>query len=95
MMRKADYEKNSIHFGFIIVSPQMRGRGVGKAMVSQALKYAGEILGMERATLGVFENNPAARHCYEAAGFEAEELSTETFSLHGTDWAVVNMAARL
>ena len=64
LMRKADYGKKSIHFGFIVVSPRLRGMGAGRAMVSQALKYAGEILGMERVTLGVFENNPAARRCY-------------------------------
>lgn len=95
MMRRADYEKNSIHFGFIVVSPRMRGKGAGKSMMSQALKYAEEILGMERATLGVFENNPAARHCYEAAGFQAKGMSEEFFSWRGTGWAVVNMEARL
>ncbi|MCI8466248.1 MAG: GNAT family N-acetyltransferase [Lachnospiraceae bacterium] len=93
MMRKADYENERIHFGFIILSPRMRGKGAGKAMVSQALKYAGEILGMERATLGVFENNPAARHCYEAAGFQAESRDLDAFRYHGESWAITNMAA--
>lgn len=95
MMRKADYEKKSIHFGFIVAAPEMRGKGVGKAMVSQALKYAGEILGMERATLGVFENNPAARHCYEAAGFRAVGMTPDAFRYHGECWPVIDMAARL
>ncbi len=93
LMRKADYEKNSVHFGFIVVSPGMRGKGAGRAMVSQALTYAGEILGMERATLGVFENNPAARRCYEAAGFRAEGAAKDMFQYHGEPWTVVEMAA--
>ncbi|MCI8549445.1 MAG: GNAT family N-acetyltransferase [Lachnospiraceae bacterium] len=95
LMRKADYGKRSIHFGFIVVSPRLRGKGAGRAMVSQALKYAGEILGMERVTLGVFENNPAARRCYEAAGFQAEGITPDVFRYQGKSWAVVDMAADL
>ncbi len=95
LMRKADYGKKSIHFGFIVVSPRLRGMGAGRAMVSQALKYAGEILGMERVTLGVFENNPAARRCYEAAGFQAEGVTSDVFRYGGKSWAVVNMAVNL
>ncbi len=93
LMRKADYEKNSIHFGFIVVSPGMRGTGAGKAMVKQALAYAGRILGMRRATLGVFENNPAARRCYESAGFAAEGITRDAFRYREESWAVIEMAA--
>ena len=94
LMRKADYERNSVHFGFIVVSPGLRGKGAGKAMVQQALKFAGGILGMDRATLGVFENNPAARHCYEAAGFAAEGTTQDAFRYRGESWAVIDMAAK-
>ena len=94
LMRKADYEGNSIHFGFIVVSPGMRGKGAGKAMVQQALKFSGGILGMERATLGVFENNPAARHCYESAGFVTEGTTQDAFRYRGESWAVIDMAAK-
>lgn len=93
LMRKADYEKNSIHFGFIVVSPEMRGKGAGKAMMRQALNYAGEILGMERATLGVFENNPVAKRCYEAAGFVTEGVTPDAFEYQGTNWKIFDMAA--
>ena len=93
MMRNADYEKQSIHFGFIVVSPAARGKGVGHAMLSQALQYAGQILGMKRATLGVFENNPAARSCYESVGFYAEETEKAAFEHHGETWNLIHMAA--
>ncbi len=95
MMRKADYEKNSVHFGFIVVSPEFRGKGIGRLMVSQGLKYAGEILGMKRVTLGVFENNPAARRCYESAGFRTEEILKDEFDYYGEKWTLVNMAASI
>ena len=93
MMRNADYENQSIHFGFIVVSPEARGKGTGRGMLLQALKYAGQILGMKRATLGVFENNPAARHCYESVGFKAEKTENAAYRYKGEPWNVIHMAA--
>lgn len=57
--------------GFVIVDDSKRGRGLGKALVSMAVKYAFETIGSTKVSLGVFENNPSAIHCYEAAGFTA------------------------
>ena len=39
-------------------------------MLKLALKYAFEIYGANRVSLGVFENNKSAYYCYKAAGFE-------------------------
>lgn len=69
LMRLADYKTETIRFGFIVVDPKVRGQGYGHQMITLALKYAGEILGMKTVTLGVFENNLQARNCYESAGF--------------------------
>ena len=55
--------------GFVIVDDSKRGRGLGKALVSMAVKYAFDTLGAMKVSLGVFENNQSAIHCYEAAGF--------------------------
>lgn len=46
--------------GFVIVDDSKRGRGLGKALVSMAVKYAFETLGATKVSLGVFENNPSA-----------------------------------
>lgn len=70
ILRLADYEKNSIHIGHIVVSPNKRGQGLGKAMIETALKYAVDILGMKRITLGVYADNIPARKCYESIGFK-------------------------
>ena len=40
LMRMANYEKESIHLGFIVVDTKKRGLGYGKEMVERAVKYA-------------------------------------------------------
>lgn len=57
--------------GFVIVDDSKRGRGLGKALVTKAVKYAFETLGATKVSLGVFENNPSAIHCYKASGFHS------------------------
>ena len=93
IFRKADFENNSIHMGFIIISPEMRGRGFGKQMLSQALKYAYDILGMESVTLGIFANNESALGCYETAGFVPTDAEKECFEFNGEKWDCINMKA--
>ena len=93
IMRLADYEAESIRFGFIIVDPNARGKGYGKDMIRLALKYAFEVLGMKRASLGVFENNPSAKACYEAVGFTAKEYVPDYLVYKGTTHAAYEMEA--
>lgn len=78
--------------GFVIVDDSKRGRGLGKALVSMAIKYAYEELGATKVSLGVFENNPSAIHCYEAAGFHRVTLSeTESYDCLGETWNCIEM----
>lgn len=43
-------------------------------------------------SLGVFENNPSAIHCYEAAGFHRASLSeTECYECLGEMWNCIEM----
>ena len=39
-------------------------------MLELAIRYAFDILRVEKITLGVFENNEPAYRCYRAAGFQ-------------------------
>ena len=59
----------SVRFGFVIVNPEIRGKGYGREMLKLGLQYAEDELKASRADLGVFENNDSARRCYEAVGF--------------------------
>ena len=63
-------DKTLVRFGFIILSPESRGKGNGKKMVGLAIEYAKTVLHASKITLGVFTNNERARHCYESAGFQ-------------------------
>lgn len=78
--------------GSVIVDDSKRGRGLGKALVSMAVKYALEELGATKVSLGVFENNPSAIHCYEAAGFHRVSLpETESYECLGETWNCIEM----
>lgn len=78
--------------GFVIVDDSKRGRGLGKALVSMAVKYAYEELKATKVSLGVFENNPSAIHCYEAAGFHRVSLpETESYECLGETWNCIEM----
>ena len=78
--------------GFVIVDDSKRGCGLGKALVTMAVKYAFETLGATKVSLGVFENNPSAIHCYEAAGFHRVSLSeTESYECLGETWNCIEM----
>ncbi|MBQ3285539.1 MAG: GNAT family N-acetyltransferase [Ruminococcus sp.] len=90
ILRYTDEEKKVIRFGFVIVDDAKRGKGYGKEMLTLAIKYAFDIFGAEKITLGVFDNNKPAYCCYKAAGFKetGEEIICEFFGKH---WRQVEM----
>ena len=49
------------------------------------MKYAFEILGVEKITIGVFENNSRAHACYKKVGFHDTEIVKKD------PWNVVEM----
>ena len=73
-----------------LIRPSARGKGYGKQMLRLAIKYALEIFGAEKITLGVFDNNDSAYGCYKAVGFEenGEEMFCELF---GKQWRIIEM----
>lgn len=91
LMRMADYNKQSVHFGFIIINPEYRGKGYGKEMVNLAVKYAFDILRVKKATLIVFSNNPAALHCYKTIGFVEQKFHEDSFSYKDEKWSLYDM----
>ncbi len=53
----------------VYVAPEARGYGVGSKVVSQALNYAAETLGVRQVNLGVNTKNTAAVALYSKLGF--------------------------
>ncbi len=92
IMRFTDAEKAVLRFGFVILNDAMRGKGYGKEMIRLALQYAFEILRVEKVTIGVFENNPAAYHCYKAAGFQEAKMDEPVLcQVCGETWSIVEL----
>lgn len=92
ILRFTDEEKTILRFGFVIVDDTKRGKGYGKEMLSLALKYAFEILKVEKVTLGVFENNIKAYYCYKAVGFEEVQMEQdEYYPIMGEKWKCLEL----
>ena len=83
-------DDRKVRFGFVIVDPMKRGHGYGSRMLRLGLKYMFEIYGANEVSLGVFDNNMPAYHCYKSAGFQ-ENGVRETYRICGKDWAVIEM----
>jgi ribosomal protein S18 acetylase RimI-like enzyme len=59
----------SVHLGRIIVSPSVRGQGVGAVLVRQLISAAIAATGAVRLTLRVYSDNQAAIELYRKFGF--------------------------
>ncbi len=59
-----------VRFGFVILNPDLRGKGLGKEMLMSGIQYVKGHLSASRIDLGVFENNEKAMRCYESVGFK-------------------------
>ena len=92
ILRFTDERKTVLRFGFVIVDSRKRGRGYGREMLALAVRYAFEILGAEKITIGVFENNAPACRCYRAAGFrDAPEEKQTFYHVMGEDWKCLEL----
>lgn len=56
-MRRPTENYDELRFGFVVVVPEKRGKEYGKAMLQLGTKFAKEIFGAKKVSLGVFENN--------------------------------------
>lgn len=85
IMRYIHNDNKILRFGWVIVDDTFRGKGFGKQMLNAGLKYAFEILDVNKVTIGVFENNDSARKCYKAVGFVETEIVDEE------PWNIIEM----
>lgn len=95
-MRRPNEFFDELRFGFVIVDSRKRGRGYGKNMLKLGLKYAKEIFGVNKVSLGVFKNNEPAYYCYKAIGFENVEMNeTEKYAVMGEEWDCIELEMKL
>lgn len=91
-IRFTDEARKTARIGFVIVDDCQRGKGYGKQLVSSALEYAFDKLNAIKVTLGVFENNTPAIHCYLSCGFQTVETEiTESYKCMGEIWNCIEM----
>ena len=84
MLRYPDSSKTVIRFGFVIVDDNLRSKGYGKQMLQLAIQKAKNVFGAKKITLGVFDSNPSALHCYESVGFQV--IGTDSYLIDGEEW---------
>ena len=90
LMIKPDVRKALLKF--VIVSPEYRGKGYGHEMISLAVVIIFEKEDVDSVQLTVFSSNPAAFHCYSAAGFVEESRSERDFEYRDECWDRCHMA---
>ena len=86
------------HKGFIwgvYVSPRLRGKGAGRALMRACLHRASAMEGLELVRLGVAEVNAAARALYESFGFEVYGVERGSLVVNGEPVTELHMVLRL
>lgn len=68
------------------VAPEVRGRGVGRALLAEACARAARVDGLEQLHLAVVTTNAAARHLYRAMGFEPYGVEPRALKLGDRYW---------
>lgn len=91
-IRRPSENFDELRFGFVVVDPEKRGQGYGKRMLQLGIKFAREIFGAKKVSLGVFENNGSAYCCYKAVGFKDIVLEeTEKYTVLGEEWKCLEL----
>lgn len=95
-LRKPTESFDELRFGFVIVEPEKRGKGYGKEMLKLGITFAKDIYKAKKVTLGVFENNESAYHCYKATGFkDIIPKKAENYTILGEVWNSLELEMEL
>ncbi len=79
----------------VYVTPEARGKGLGRAVVSGAIKAARDWLGVTSINLSCSENSPDARALYESLGFKAWGTEPDALRIDHHPYAEVHMRLAL
>ncbi|MBE2267064.1 MAG: GNAT family N-acetyltransferase [Anaerolinea sp.] len=79
----------------VYVAPEMRGRGVGKAMMEQVIAFVRTIPDVEELHLSVTVGNEAARRLYIGLGFVPYGIDPRVLKFGGAYYDLERMALML
>ena len=82
-------DDSSVRFGFVILDPEIRGRGRGREMLRLGIEHVREHLSVKRIDLGAFDNNESAKRCYASVGFR--EYNRRGCELPVGTWVCIDM----
>lgn len=80
---------------FVVVDPNLRGKGTAVEMLQHAVSGAFENSETVAVQLNVFEENIRAKKCYEKAGFVQRNLTPDAFTYKDECWGRCNMVKTL
>ncbi len=86
-----DYNNSNCMLGRVLIFPQYRGKGFGKAMIKCAVEYAFKELGLDEITLGVFDFNKSAIAAYQGIGFVEYQFNKGARQFQNEKWNLIKM----
>jgi GNAT superfamily N-acetyltransferase len=85
--------RDQAQLGIMLAAPELLGRGIGQAAITQVLEKARRCLFIHSVVLNVRETNARAVACYERCGFRPETRSLR--NADGQAYAVLQMLKTL
>ena len=86
-----DWQQQNSFLGIGIGESELWGKGYGTEAMRLILRYAFDILGLERVTLDVFEYNERAYRSYLNVGFVEEGRLRQYLNRDGRRWDLIYM----
>ena len=91
-LTRIDRHNRAASVARVLVFAGQRGRGIGRAMLTQVLRVGFEELGLHRIELLVFDFNQAAIRAYEQAGMSIEGRLRDVRKVGDDFWSVYQMS---
>ncbi len=87
IQEKAEKIQHRANIFAMYVTRRKQGLGVGKALLTEAIKKAKAIEGIEKINLSVTANNEAAKRLYSKLGFKVYGLEEKAMKINGVYFA--------
>ena len=94
ILRDPDGSNSVLRLGFVIVDASIRGKGYGKKLLQETIKYAQDKFDIHRFSLGVFTVNESALKCYQSVGFRIIDTVKDSYKFYDESWDCAELVLR-